>query len=239
MKRTLAAVVTCFALLAVVPAFAGILVVGQPADVGTGNSYPFGSAYDGEYQQVYNSGQFSGPITITNLEFFNTQIDFGATAMNSGTWTISLGTTSTDWNTLNSQMSLNGSTSTVFSGNLAQPWAFGDTLVINLSTPFTYDPGSGNLLMDIMVSGASDAGGLIFFDTNGYNNGGFDGNTFMGRVYCPGGTNCGGVGAINNGYGLVTGFSYGSTTTPEPGSLALFGSGIVGAMTLLRRKFNL
>jgi|HubBroStandDraft_6_1064221.scaffolds.fasta_scaffold04279_6 hypothetical protein len=237
MKNFSVALVACVALLLSVPVFAGVVVVGNPPDPGQGNSYPFGSAYDGEYQQIYNSGQFSGSITITNLEFYNTQVNFGATAMNSGTWTIGLGTTSTDWNTLNSTMSLNGATSTVFSGNLSQPWAFGDTLVINLTTPFTYNPGSGNLLMDILVSGASDAGGLIFFDTNGYNNGGFNGNTFMGRVYCPGGVNCGGVGTVNNGYGLVTGFSYTSSTTPEPSSIALFGSGILGLAGVLRRKF--
>jgi hypothetical protein len=238
MKKTLATAILCVAFIAGLPAFAGIVVVGLPADAGTGNAYPFGSAYDGEYQQVYNGGQFSGPITITNLEFYNTQFNSGATAMNSGTWTIGLGVTSADWNTLNSQMSLNGSTTTVFSGNLFQPWAFGDTLVINLSTPFTYNPGNGNLLMDVVVSGATDAGGVIYFDTNGYNNGMFNGNTFLGRVYCPGGTNCGGFGTVNSGYGLVTGFSFG-TTTPEPGSLALFGSGVVGLMAMLRRKLNM
>lgn len=239
MKKTLVAAAVCVALITAVPAFAGIYIVGSPADVGTGNSYPFGSAYDGEYQQIYNSGQFNGPITITNLEFFNTQVDFGATSMNSGTWTIGLGTTATDWNTLSATMSLNGFTTQVFSGDLFQPWAFGDTLVINLSTPFTYDPANGNLLMDIVVSGASAPGGSIFFDTNGYNNGTFDGNTFLGRVYCPGGVNCGGVGTVDNGYGLVTGFSYNSGTVPEPGSLALFGSGVVGLMAVARRKFNL
>ena len=35
----------------------------------------------------------------------------------------------------------------VFSGNLSQPWAFGDTLHINLTTPFAYNPADGNLLM--------------------------------------------------------------------------------------------
>src|SRR5450631_2635280 len=177
MKRTLVALVACVAILVAVPAFAGVVIVGSPADPGTGNSYPFGSAYDGEYQQVYNSGQFSGPITITNLEFYNTQFDSGATLMNSGNWSIGLGVTGTDWNTLNSQMFLNGATTTVFSGDLSQPWVFPNTLVINI-TPFTYNPANGNLLLDIVVSGASAPGGSIFFDTNGYNNGGFNGNTF-------------------------------------------------------------
>jgi len=46
MKKALAVAVVCLALFAV-PAFAGVVIVGSPADVGNGNSYPFGSAYDG------------------------------------------------------------------------------------------------------------------------------------------------------------------------------------------------
>jgi hypothetical protein len=65
-----------------------------------------------------------------------------------------------------------------------------------------------------------------------------NGNTFLGRVYCPGGVNCGGVGTVDSGYGLVTGFSFGSTT-PEPSSIALFGSGILGLAGVLRRKLML
>jgi hypothetical protein len=68
-----------------------------------------------------------------------------------------------------------------------------------------------------MVSGATDAGGPIYFDTNGYNNGGFNGNTFLGRVYT---TN-----NVNAGYGLVTGFVTGASV-PEPSFLLLVGMGL-------------
>jgi hypothetical protein len=104
-----------------------------------------------------------------------------------------------------------------FSGNLSQPWAFGDTLTINFTTPFTYNPAAGNLLMDVNVSGATAPGGAIFFDTNGYNNGGFDGNTIMGRVFCSSGA-CGGAttGTVDAGFGLVTGIN---STVPEPSSV--------------------
>jgi hypothetical protein len=233
MKRTLAALIACVALLAAVPAFAaGTVIVGNPPDVGTGNCFPFGCAYSGEYQQVYNSGQFSGPITITDLEFFNTQVNFGATGTNTGNFAISLSTTSADWNTLSSTFGNNiGTNNTlVFSGSISQPWAFGNTLTINLTTPFTYNPGAGNLLMDVVATGTNDAGGVIYFDTNGYNGGGFNGNTFLGRVY-NGGT-------VNSGYGLVTGFSTGVSTVPEPGSLALLGSGVLGLAGVLRHKFK-
>jgi hypothetical protein len=145
-------------------------IVGLPPDPDTGNCFPFGCAYSGTYQQVYTSTAFSGAITITGLEFFNTQLNTGATAMNAGTWTIDLSTTSANWNTLSSTFASNIGTgdTTVFSGNLSQPWAFGDTLTINFSTPFTYNPAAGNLLMDVNVSGATDSGGIIYFDSNGY-----------------------------------------------------------------------
>jgi hypothetical protein len=227
---TLPALLLCFCLLTAASAAAGV-IVGQPADPGTGNCFPFGCSYAGEYQQVYNSGQFSGPITISNLEFYNTQFDFGATAMNSGTWAISLSTTSADWNTLSSNYASNiGADNTlVFTGNLDQTWAFGDTLQISLSSPFTYDPSMGNLLLDVMASGITSPGGTIYFDTNGSNEGAFNGNNFLGRVYNDG--------SVNSGYGLVTGFDAGSISQiPEPGSMALLGSGLLLVGGLLRRK---
>jgi PEP-CTERM motif len=222
--RFLPALLLCLFLLTAMSAAAGV-VVGSPADPGTGNCFPFGCAYSGEYQQVYNSGQFSGPITITDLEFYNTQANTGATAMNTGNWTISLSTTTADWNTLSSTYASNigGDNTTVFNGDLAQAWAFGDTLEIVLSTPFTYNPLSGNLLLDVLASGTSTPGGYLYFDTNGYDNGGFDGNNYLGRVYCNG---CYPTGVVNSGYGLVTGFNAGASGVPEPASVALLGLGL-------------
>jgi hypothetical protein len=39
--------------------------------------------------------------------------------------------------------------------------------------------------------------------------------------------------------GGITGLSYNTTTTPEPGSMLLFGSGVVGLAGLMRRKLGL
>jgi hypothetical protein len=94
-----------FVLIASTPLMAGTLVVGNPPDFATGNCFPFGCNYDqftanNEYQQVYSNTLFSGPITITGLEFYNTQQDRGGTGMNTGTFTIDLSTTLADWNTL-------------------------------------------------------------------------------------------------------------------------------------------
>jgi hypothetical protein len=89
--------------------------------------------------------------------------------MPSGTWTIALSTTAADWNTLSTNYAANigANNIAVFSGNLTQPWAFGNTLTIILTTPFTYVPSNGNLLMDVSVSGVSTSGGFVYFDTTG------------------------------------------------------------------------
>src|ERR1017187_10170345 len=209
---------------------AGTLVVGNPPDPATGNCFPLGCNYDqfaanNEYQQVYSRTLFSGPITITGLEFYNTQQDRGGTGMNTGTFTIDLSTTLADWNALSTTpaSNLGGNNTQVFSGSLAQSWALGDTLSITFTTPFTYTPGAGaNLLMDVVATGTSEALGEIHFDAN-------TGNTYFGRYYDSGSGN------TNAGYGLVTGFDFGSSTTPEPATILLLSTGLVG-LSLLRKR---
>lgn len=215
MKRfSLLAVAVAGLLGFALPAFASPIVIGGAPN--TNNCYPFSCSYNREYQQVYDQGAFSGPITITGLEFFNTQYNSGATATDSGTWTISLSSTSADSNSLSSTFAnnLGGDNTQVFSGNLAQPWAFGDTLVITFATPFTYNPANGNLLMDVNVSGASSPGGHVYFDAT-------SATTVMGRVY-----DYGSGPVVDSKFGLVTGFLNTATSVPEPGNLALFGLGV-------------
>src|ERR1039457_4064422 len=81
-------------LAASTPLVAGtFLVVGNPPDPATGNCFRwcfnYGNYGTGQYQQVYTESLFSGPVTIGSLEFYNTQVDSGATGMNTGTFTIS------------------------------------------------------------------------------------------------------------------------------------------------------
>ena len=231
MNKTLATLVVCLALLLAIPAMADV-TVGLPADVGGGNCFPWGCAYNAEYQQVYTQTAFPGIITITGLHFYNTQVNNGATSLPTGNWSISLSTTSVGVNTITGNFAgnLGGDNTAVWNGNISQAWAFGDTLTITFSTPFTYNPANGNLLMDVVGSGVSVPGNNTYFDVN---SGGV-----TTRVFCYSGIACN-PGNPSPGYGLVTTFVTGTAPTPEPGSILLLGSGVLGLAGMLRRKMNL
>jgi hypothetical protein len=143
-------------------------------------------------------------------------------------FTISLSTTSADWNTLSLSPTQNiGADDTqVFSGNLDQPWAFGDTLSIAFSTPFTYDPSEGNLLVNMFTPHSGSGDYNAAFDANGFDNWGYDGNQIFGTWSSY---------TVRSGYGLVTGFDTGGT--PEPATLALLSAGLAG-VALLRKRIR-
>jgi len=228
MKKAILCLVLC---LVALPVLADTIIIGNPPDPGSGNSFPFGNNYNAEYQQVYANSAFgSGAISITDIYLYNTQYNSFATSTPTGTYTVSLSSTSAGVGTLSGNFSSNlGADNTqVFSGSIAQSWAFGDTLDIHLSTAFTYDPSSGkNLLMDVVGNGINAGGGSIFFDVS--SNGPFQ------RVYCSGGNDCGQNGIVDSpGYGLVTGFGY--SAVPEPGTLVMMGTGLLGAVGMIRRR---
>ena len=139
---------------------------------GIGNSIPFGCNYfdesDTDYQQVYGSTNFVGPITIIGLEFFNT-VDFsgGGTEAQAGSYVISLSTTQAAVNGLDAtdlSNNLGPDNTTVYSGDV--PTLSDGVLKFTLTTPFTYDPSKGNLLLDVQLE-YGDTEGLIYFDING------------------------------------------------------------------------
>jgi hypothetical protein len=132
-----------------------VVIVGAPASTGSGDCIPFGCNFFDEsntdYQQVYGSTNFSGPITITALEFFHT-VDFsgGGTEPQAGSYVISLSTTQAAVNGLDAtdlSNNLGPDNTTVYSGDV--PTLSGSVLKFILTTPFTYDPSKGNLLLDV------------------------------------------------------------------------------------------
>lgn len=229
MKKAILLLVLC---LCTLPLMAdSIITIGNPPDSGTGNCFPMGCAYNAEYQQVYGSSNFNtGPILIKSLELYNTQYDSGATQTPAGTYTISLSTTQVGVNNITGDFNANkgGDNATVFTGSINQAWNFGNTLHITFQTPFAYDPTKGNLLLDVVGNNISLPGGSIFYDVN--STGGY-----FSRVYCPSGVACD-TGTPDIGYGLVTGFDYGAV--PEPGTLLMMGTGMIGVVGAVRRRLT-
>ena len=208
-------------LMIAVPAFSVSMVLAGQAQasivIGTttgGNFIPFGSiAGFPEYQQVYAAGDFSGPITIDDLELYTQS---GTGSPNTGTFTISLSTTSAVVNGLSTELSQNigSNNTTVFNSKL--PTIQNGVLTIPFSTPFTYNPAQGNLLVNIVESTPYTGGPSFEFDSasGGLFSRGYSDQTIP----------------VNNDSGLVTGFT---SPVPLPSALWLLLSGLggLGAMT--------
>jgi hypothetical protein len=94
------------------------VVIGNPPN--SNNCWPFGCGsfeWEAEYQQVYASSDFPGPMTITGLDFYYTQFNYNATP-SVGIYTISLSTTLVGIDTISSTFSGNigGDNTVVYHG---------------------------------------------------------------------------------------------------------------------------
>ncbi len=211
--------VSLVALSLAAPVHAGILV-GAPPDPETGNCIPFGCTLSAIYQQVYNSNAFPGAITITGLTFFHTQYAPGGD-LNTGTYTVSLSTTSKavdGLNTVNFDENLGADNALFFSGTLPASVPFGESFTLS-GGPFAYDPALGNLLVDIRIADIGNTGPGTYLDYR------HEPGTLFSRAGSFGG----------NSSGLVTQFETEAAAIPEPGTLSLLAAGLL-ALPLLRRR---
>jgi PEP-CTERM motif len=191
----------------------------------SGNCYPFLCNDSGvstgqtiDYQQVYSSGAFSGTQSINTLSFYFNPSFGGSSNVLSGTYDIYLSTTTATVNGLSSDPTANrGGDYTlvdVFTGLVDSNPSF----TIALTSPFSYDPTSGNnLLLEVI---ASDQPILPNGSGNGYLAADSTGSTTS-RAW-------GASTPLNlDPTGLVTTFNASPIATPEPGSITLLGIGLI------------
>jgi hypothetical protein len=208
-------------------AHADPVLIGAPGE-GV-NCFPFGcgrTVNDAatRYQQVYDSHAFPAAMVIDEIQFFRGD----GSQMSTGFFWFYLSTTSRPVDGLDS---INfddniGADRTLFSIR-----SFGGVAPSVLSVhgkPFSYDPRSGNLLLDIVIpTGAESAfDDTVFFAAhNGTANGSFS------RAH--------NFGTGTTGYGLITRFiDPGAAPVPEPATLTLLGAGLIGTIARRYRRVS-
>lgn len=169
----------------------------------TYNSLPFssGPAYGlVEYQQVYASSAFPGPITIGSVYFFGEDPYIGQ-LMDTGDYTISFSVTSAVVNGLSSNLASNIGTPLQTFGTFHVEGNMPSVLTF-VGTPFSYDPGQGNLLMDVTLANGVNLGAFSYFQAD-------NSGSVTSRAYNIA------LGKGADRVGLVTGFGPARAEVPE------------------------
>ncbi len=208
-----------------------------------GNCYPFNCNDSGsatgqsiEYQQVFDATQFGAGGNITSITFFDQflpGLGFANVPLLSGSYTISLAVTSAAVGGLSTNLASNitsgEATFLVDAGDPGVGAGF-STLTFN-GTPYFYNPASGNLLLDIVVTNQANVTSASYSPANGFD--AEDAGTSTSRAY-----QIGTQAAVADGNGLVTAFDVSTSAVPEPGTYALMGGALVALAAWKKRKMG-
>jgi hypothetical protein len=187
------------------------------------NAIPFGSASGpgaGEYQEIYSASLFGGPVDLTSFAFSP-----DTTGLYSANVVLRLTTTSVSVGSLSNNLNSNFATplTTVFSNAAFSESVTGGSetfsLVFDLTTPFLYNPASGNLLLDVLISGQTYSG--FGFSRS-------DAGPIISRAYNVA------IGNNADSVGLRT--TIGFTSVPEPGTMFLTLVGLATALVVVSGK---
>jgi PEP-CTERM motif len=195
------------------------------------NGFPFGgTTYLGEYQQVYAASAFPGSVMISAVSFQTSPGFANPSTPQSLAFSLGLSTTSAGPNTLSTNYAANKGAdfATVFSGTFTYTPLLNNTFDFVVPvTPFTYNPGLGNLLLDFVIT-TSAVSQVVFFAGNS--------DPLTSRAFNLGGN---GPADADSG-GLLTSFATGpvGASVPEPSSLILAGMGGLITVACARRRLR-
>jgi PEP-CTERM motif len=217
-----ATVITSWAdFVGLITTFNGSLTVGNidptagnciPLLCNTTNFYVNIPVSDVDYQQVYAASAFAGPMSISSLAFYYDAARGGSSLVISGTYSVYLSTTSAAVNALDGvNLANNRGPDWTWFGTLSAGTDTNPSITLS-GTPFSYDPANGNLLVEIFGTGQIVTGNVP--GVNGY------------------------MEVDTDGIVMSRAAEY-SAILPEPGTLLMFGSGLVALAGLVRRKLML